>query len=324
MYGIPNMKLEKQVVDRRVSLLREEGVVFETRTQVGPQEPFANGHIGQIMEADGESLRYRDPEKLLESHDALLLATGATLPRDLSVPGRELSGIHLAMDFLTRNTKSLLDSNLQDEKFISAADKHVVVIGGGDTGADCIGTALRHRCKSLVNFELLNCPPEKRSASNPWPQWPLIFRVDYSHAEFAHRFGEDPRVYAVLTKKLIDDGNGCVSGIQTVELDWSVPGSNTPFSEIPGTEKVWPCDLVLLSMGFIGPERSISNLLRVGHDERGNYDAPYGQFLTARSGVFAAGDCRRGQSLVVWAINEGRSAASAVDRYLSGAQGNVA
>ena len=323
MYGIPNMKLEKQVVDRRVALLREEGIVFETRTQVGPQEPFADGHIGQIMEADGELLRYQDPEKLLESHDALLLATGATMPRDLSVPGRGLSGIHLAMDFLTRNTKSLLDSNLQDGKFISAANKHVVVIGGGDTGADCIGTALRHRCKSLVNFELLNCPPEKRSLSNPWPQWPLIFRVDYSHAEFAHRFGKDPRVYALLTKKLIGDGNGCVSGIQTIELDWSVPGPDTPFSEIPGTEKVWPCDLVLLSMGFVGPEKSVSNLLRVGHDERGNYDAPYGQFLTARHGVFAAGDCRRGQSLVVWAINEGRNAASAVDRYLSGAQGDV-
>ena len=323
MYGIPNMKLEKQVVDRLVALLREEGIVFETRTQVGPQESFSDGHIGQIMEADGELLRYQDPEKLLVSHDALLLATGATMPRDLSVPGRGLSGIHLAMDFLTRNTKSLLDSHLQDRKFINAAKKHVVVIGGGDTGADCIGTALRHRCKSLVNFELLNCPPEERSVSNPWPQWPLIFRVDYSHAEYAHRFGEDPRVYAVLTKKFIDDGSGCVSGIQTVELDWSVPGTDTPFSEIPGTEKVWPCDLVLLSMGFVGPEKSISNLLRVEYDERGNYDAPYGEFLTARSGVFAAGDCRRGQSLVVWAINEGRNAASAVDRYLSGAQGDM-
>lgn len=317
MYGIPNMKLDKRVVDRRVALLKDEGIIFKTRTQVGPTEIFPAGHMSQIMQSGGKTLEYLDPEFLLTTNDAVLLATGATEPRDLPVPGRSLSGVHFAMDFLTRNTKSLLDSNLKDSAFISARDKDVVVIGGGDTGADCIGTALRHQCKSLVNFELLERPPEHRAAGNPWPQWPLIFRVDYSHAESQQRFGADPRVYSVMTKEVIDDGHGRVSGIRTVELDWSTSGKTMPFSEVSDTEKVWPCDLIFLSMGFVGPEASLPSALGIQLDDRSNLAAEYGSFHTSRGGIFAAGDCRRGQSLVVWAINEGRNAASVVDQYLA-------
>jgi NADPH-dependent glutamate synthase beta subunit-like oxidoreductase len=256
---------------------------------------------------------------LLAEYDALLLATGATRPRDLPIPGRPLRGIYFAMDFLTRNTTSLLDSNLEDGAYISAQDQRVVVIGGGDTGADCIGTALRHGCQSLVNFELLAMPPKERGPSNPWPQWPRIFRVDYSHDECAAKFGRDPRSYSMLTTEFLGDGHGRVAAVKTVEIDWSKPADKAPFSEVPGTERIWEADLVLLSMGFLGPEQVVSEMLGVECDQRSNYKAPHGQYATNVPGVYAAGDCRRGQSLIVWAINEGRGAARAVDEYLMGA-----
>lgn len=316
VYGIPNMKLDKAVVERRIDLLREEGIRFVTNTHIGKREDFPPGHMTRIMEEHGEHIQYIDPQQLLKGHDALLLATGATTPRDLRIPGRELKGIYFAMDFLTRNTKSLLDSNLTDEAYTTAHGKDVVVIGGGDTGADCIGTALRHGCKSVVNFELLPQPPAERALDNPWPQWPKILRTDYSHAECKQRFGEDPRVYSLLSKEFLDDARGNVAGIRTVALDWSKPNGKTPFSEIPGTEKEWPADLVLLSMGFLGPERTVSDMLGLECDARSNFKAVYGRYATNVPGVFAAGDCRRGQSLVVWAINEGRGAARAVDEYL--------
>ncbi len=239
MYGIPNMKLDKAVVDRRIQLLREEGIQFITRTHVGRREDFPAGHMTRIMQERREEIQFVDPRDLLPQYDALLLATGATVPRDLPLPGRQLKGIHFAMDFLTRNTKSLLDSQLDDGVYLSAKDKEVIVIGGGDTGADCVGTSLRHGARSVVNFELLPMPPKQRAPDNPWPLWPKIFRMDYSHDEHAAKFGHDPRTYSVLTKEFVDDGSGHVAGVRTVAVDWSKPKDNAPFSEVHGTTRIW-------------------------------------------------------------------------------------
>ena len=290
MYGIPNMKLEKSDIERRVQLMRDEGIEF-------------------IVSADvGNSV---DVKELVDGNDAVLLATGATLARDLPIPGREAEGVHLAMDFLTANTKSLLDSNLEDGNYISAKDKNVIVIGGGDTGTDCIGTSLRHGCKSLINFELLSRPPEERAANNPWPLWPRIYRVDYGHAEAAQKFGDDPRVYSIMSKEFLQDENGNLSGIVTVNVD-------DQLKEIPGTEKTWEADLIMLSMGFLQPEHYINEALGMEIDERGNFRATKDDFKTSVPKVYAAADCRRGQDLVVRAINEGREAAREIDRELMG------
>ncbi|MCA9227273.1 MAG: glutamate synthase subunit beta [Planctomycetales bacterium] len=318
MYGIPNMKLDKEVVERRVNLLREEGVKFVTNAHVGKAEDFAVGHMTQIMQQRGCDVHFIDPQQLQDEYDAVLLATGATKPRDLPIPGREFKGIHLAMEFLTRNTKSLLDSNLADDGYISAKDKDVIVIGGGDTGTDCIGTSLRHGCKSMVNFELLDRPPANRADGNPWPQWPRIFRVDYGHEESAAKFGDDPRTYSLMSKEFLGNSEGRVTGVKTVQLDWTKPTDKAPFSEVPGTEKVWKADLIFLALGFLGPEATVGQMLGIEVDKRSNFSAEYGKFATSKPGVFAAGDCRRGQSLVVWAINEGRGAARAIDQYLMG------
>ena len=325
MYGIPNMKLDKGVVQRRVDMLQAEGVEFVTCAHVGSKEDFSAGHMTQIMEERGCSMQYIDPQQLAEEYDALLLATGATKSFDPTArcAGRDLKGIHLAMDFLTRNTKSLLDDGLSNGQFLLAQGLNVIVIGGGDTGADCIGTSLRHGCKSLVNFELLDCPPAERSQNNPWPEWPRVYRVDYSHAEAKARFGDDPRAFNVLTKEFVDNGSGRIGGVKTVCVDWSKPGEKAPFSAVPGSEKLWPADLVLLATGFVGPERALGEMLGLEmQNPRGNWQtikAEHGPFATSTPGVFAAGDCRRGQSLVVWAINEGRGAARAIDTYLMGA-----
>lgn len=306
MYGIPNMKLGKDVVQRRVDLLKEEGVVFVTNADVG-----GNGAM-----PDGKTAV--DVKTLKKENDAVLFATGATRARDLDIPGRDLNGVHLAMEFLTANTKSLLDSNLSDGNYITAKDKNVVVIGGGDTGTDCIGTSLRHGCKSMVNFELLPQSPTERAEDNPWPLWPLIHRIDYGHEESVQRFGRDPREYRVLTKEFIDDGNGNVAGVKIVEVRWEKVDDQWKMEEVEGTEKVWPADLVLLSMGFLGPEHYVSDAVYVEYDARSNYQAEHGKYITNVEGVFAAGDCRRGQSLVVWGINEGREAAREIDCYLMG------
>ncbi|MBP87028.1 MAG: glutamate synthase [Planctomycetaceae bacterium] len=318
MYGIPNMKLDKSVVERRITLLRQEGVTFITNAHVGKKEDFASGHMTQIMEERGCPLQYVDPNKLVAENDAVLLATGATKPRDLPISGRDLKGVHFAMDFLTRNTKSLLDSQLNDRANISAAGKKVIVIGGGDTGADCIGTSLRHGATSIVNFELLDQPPVERASNNPWPQWPRVFRIDYSHAETKEKLGEDPRTYAILSKEFIDDGNGNVKAVKTVRINWSKPGEKAPFTEVPGSQEIFECDLVFLSMGFLGPEHTVSEMLGLEYDQRSNFATEHSQFATSVNNVFAAGDCRRGQSLVVWAINEGRGAARAIDKFLMG------
>jgi glutamate synthase (NADPH) small chain len=293
MYGIPNMKLEKTIVDRRVKLLEQEGVRFVVNTDVG-------GNGSHAITVDS----------LLKEADALLLATGATAARDLKIPNREVNGVHFAMEYLHANTKSLLDSNLKDGNYISAKNKDVIVIGGGDTGTDCIGTALRHGCKSLVNFEIMARPPNERADNNPWPLWPKIYRVEYGHEESANRFGIDPRVYSISGKEFVTDGKGILQGINTVEVD-------AKFAAIPGTEKFWKADLILLSMGFLGPEHNVSKALGLALDVRSNYKADYGKFLTSHPKVFAAGDCRRGQSLVVWAIDEGRRAAEEINKFLS-------
>jgi NAD(P)H-dependent glutamate synthase small subunit len=298
MYGIPNMKLGKEdVVERRVNLLREAGITFITGTSVGDG---SNDSVS-VTELQGQ-------------HDIVLLTTGATVPRDLPIDGREFTGVHFAMDFLSANTKSLLDSDLQDGNHISAKGKDVIVIGGGDTGTDCIGTSLRHGCKSLVNFELFPKPPESRDPNNPWPTWPKIFRVDYGHEEATEVQGEDPRVYSVSSLCFLGNERGELTGVRTVEVEMK----NGKFENVPGSEKDWPADLVFRAMGFLGPEHTASDALGLEYDERSNYKADYGQYKTNVDNVFVAGDCRRGQSLVVRAINEGREAAREIDRHLMG------
>jgi glutamate synthase (NADPH/NADH) len=304
MYGVPNMKADKmEIVQRRADLLAAEGVDF-----------VVNAHIG----AEG----HPSIADIRASSDAVILACGATKPRDLPVEGRALEGVHFAMEFLHANTKSLLDSGLADGQYIDAKGKKVVVIGGGDTGTDCIGTSLRHGCDSVVNFELMTQPPATRAKGNEWPQWPRIFRVDYGHEEAATRDGKDPRTYEVLTKEFVAaaDGSGKIAGVKTVGVEW-IKDSKTgrmSFEEVEGSEKVWEADLVLLAMGFLGPEQGLAEKLGMDVDDRSNFKAEFGEFETSVPGVFAAGDCRRGQSLVVWAISEGRGAAAKVDAFLMG------
>jgi glutamate synthase (NADPH/NADH) small chain len=299
MYGIPNMKLDKKkVVERRVELMKIEGITFKTGVEVGKDIPA---------------------EKLQKDFDAVVICTGATKPRDLQIEGRDLKGIHMAMEFLSKNTKSLLDSNHKDGNYISAKDKHVVVIGGGDTGTDCVGTSLRHGCKSVTQLEIMPKPPTERAVNNPWPEWPKTYKLDYGQEEAKDIYGSDPRQYCVQTKKFIGDDKGNLTAMQIVQIEWKKndKGQMTPV-EIAGTEKTIPADLVLLALGFLGPEETVPKALGLKQDPRSNVDAPYGLFTTNVKGVFAAGDARRGQSLVVWAINEGRAAARECDRYLMG------
>ena len=296
MYGIPNMKLDKQnVVMRRLDVLEAEGVTFVCNTEIGKDLPA---------------------ETLVKEFDAVILCTGSTRPRDLPIEGRDLKGIHFAMEFLTGNTRTVLQGS-PTEDYISAAGKDVVIIGGGDTGTDCVGTSLRHGCNSVTQLEIMPKPSETRTASNPWPEWPKIYRVDYGQEEAAAMFGEDPRAYLRTATKFEGDENGRVKAVHTVQVNW-LPDEKGRFSPQPidGTEKVIPAQLVLLAMGFLGPEQPLLDALGLERDARSNVKAQHGEFVTSIPGVFAAGDCRRGQSLVVWAINEGRGAAAACDRYL--------
>lgn len=317
MYGIPNMKLDKRLLQRRYDVMAESGIRFEVNCFIGGDADTPAG-----AGPTDPDVRYIPINQLQEEHDAVLLATGATRPRDLPVPGRELAGVHFAMEFLHGNTKALLDSNYSS-RFnmpLSATDKDVVVIGGGDTGTDCLGTSLRHGCRSLTNFELLDRPPDSRAGDNPWPQWPRIYRVDYGHAEAAAKFGEDPRQFAILTKRFLDDGNGHVAGVETVRIRWKKPenGGRPTFEEVPGSTQTFKAQLVLLAMGFLGPEQYLAEQAGLETDDRSNFKADYGRFATNAQGIFVAGDCRRGQSLVVWAIAEGRGAARSIDQYLMG------
>jgi glutamate synthase (NADPH/NADH) small chain len=296
MYGIPNMKLDKkEVVLRRIRLLEQEGVRF-----------ICNANVGENVE----------PQIFLKEFDATVICTGATQPRNLAVEGRDLAGVHFAMEFLTANTKAVLAG---EESAIHARGRDVFVIGGGDTGTDCVGTAMRHGCKSLVQVEILPKPPTERAADNPWPEWPKVYKLDYGQEEAAARFGDDPRVYLTTIKKLGGDPEGRLKEITTVEITWSKneQGQFVP-KEVPGTEEVRPAQLVLLAMGFLGPEQALLKEMGVSCDARSNVRAEHEKYSTNLPGVFAAGDCRRGQSLVVWAINEGRGAARECDRYLMG------
>jgi glutamate synthase (NADPH) small chain len=295
MYGIPNMKLDKKVVQRRADIMVAEGIKFVTNTEVGKNYPAEN---------------------LLAKFDAVIFCGGATKPRDLPIEGRGLKGVHFAMDFLVANTKHAFGVR---DGFISTEGKDVVVIGGGDTGTDCVGTSLRHQCRSVVQLEILPEPPRERAADNPWPQWPKVLKVDYGQEEAAAVFGADPRRYLVTAKRFLGDERGQVSGIETVNVKWARDdkGRFIP-KNVPGTERIIPAQLVLLAMGFLGPEETALKPLGIQQDDRSNVKTEHGRFATNVRGVFAAGDCRRGQSLVVWAINEGRAAARECDRYLTG------
>ncbi len=299
MYGIPNMKLDKQdVVMRRIKLLEQEGIKFVCNANVG------DNYEAQLMRRD---------------YDAIVLCTGATQPRDLPVDGRQLSGVHFAMDYLTGATQSVLAKNP------GAAEMHangldVVVIGGGDTGTDCVGTAMRQGCRTLTQFEIMSKPPLERAADNPWPEWPRVYKMDYGQEEAAAKFGQDPRAYLTTVKKFVGDEMGRVKEIVTVDVRWEKNdrGQLVPVEQA-GTERAQPAQLVLLAMGFTGPETGLPQDLGIELDDRRNVKAEYGNYATNVPGVFAAGDCRRGQSLVVWAINEGRGAARECDRWLMGA-----
>ncbi|NBW90667.1 MAG: glutamate synthase small subunit, partial [Gammaproteobacteria bacterium] len=298
MYGIPNMKLAKEeVVLRRIRLLEEEGVRFRCNTEV----------------ADAAAAK-----QLRGEFDAVVLCTGATQPRDLPVEGRQLAGVHFAMDYLTDATKAVLGKGPKSAT-VTAKGLDVVVIGGGDTGTDCVGSSMRQGCRTLTQFEIMEKPPLERADANPWPEWPRVYKMDYGQEEAAAKFGKDPRAYLTTVKKFVGDESGHVKEIVTVEVHWEQNGQGqfVPV-ERPGTEKTQPAQLVLLAMGFTGPEAALPAALGLELDARKNVKAEYGQYATSVQGVFAAGDCRRGQSLVVWAINEGRGAARECDRFLMG------
>jgi len=297
MYGIPNMKLDKEeVVMRRIKQMEREGVAFKCGCEVG---------------------RDITSEQLMKDIDAVVLCTGASKPRDLPIEGRPLKGIHFAMEFLHGNTKALLEKTPPP---ISAEGKDVIIIGGGDTGTDCVGTSMRHGCKSLIQVEILPKPPLERAKDNPWPEWPKTYKMDYGQEEAAAKFGDDPRVYLTTAKKFEGDANGNVKAIHLVQIKWdkNEKGQFIPV-DVPGTEKVVPAQLVLLAMGFLGPEQPLLDALGIERDARSNAKAEHGAYTTSIPKVFAAGDCRRGQSLVVWAFNEGRGAARECDRFLMGA-----
>jgi glutamate synthase (NADPH) small chain len=298
MYGIPNPKLDKQeVVLRRIDQMVKEGIQFVCNTAVGKNYPA---------------------DKLLKDFDAVILATGATKPRDLPVEGRNLKGIHFAMDFLTANTRSILDGH-KNGSFIDATGKDIVIIGGGDTGTDCVSTSMRHGCKSLVQLEILPKPPLARLADNPWPEWPKVYRLDYGQEEAAAKFGADPRVYLTTATRFEGDAHGHVKTVHTIQVQWERDDKGRfTMKNVPGTERVLPAQLVLLAMGFLGPEQPLLDALALERDPRTNVKAEFEKYSTNIKGVFAAGDCRRGQSLVVWAFNEGRGAARECDRYLMG------
>lgn len=290
MYGIPNMKLEKTVVQRRTGLMAAEGVEFRTGVDVG---------------------RDLSPQELLEGYDAVVLCCGAGKPRDLQIPGREGEGVAFAVDFLGATTKSLLDSCFQDGNYLSAKDKDVIIVGGGDTGNDCVGTALRQGCRSVIQLEMMPKAPDSRSEDNPWPEWPRVCKTDYGQEEAIARFGCDPRIYQTTVTEILRDESGALTGIKTVKLTPSL-------QQVEGSEEVLPCGLLLIAAGFLGPQDYVPEAFGLARTPRSCVQTPEGSYATNIPGVFAAGDMRRGQSLVVWAIHEGRAAAREVDEYLMG------
>ena len=295
MYGIPNMKLDKKVIDRRVGILQESGIEF-----------LLNKEVGSNISSD----------VLMKEFDATVLCTGSTIPRDLSIPGRELKGIYFAKDFLHLTTKSLLDSKFKDNKAISAKGKDVVVIGGGDTGTDCVATVLRQGCKSVRQIEIMPCLPHSRTDKNPWPEFPRVFKTDYGQEEAIAVSGKDPRQYCILTEKFIGK-NGNVDKLDICQIKWQNTNGQMVPVPIPGTQESISTQLVLLALGFVGTEKQLFDEFKVDKTGQNNIAANDKDYSTSTKGVFAAGDARRGQSLVVWAIAEGRQAAFAVDKYLA-------
>ena len=298
-YGIPNMKLEKHIIDRKLNVMKDEGVEFVTEA-----------NIGQSIKA----------KKIMDDYDAVVLAVGASNPRDINAPGRDADGIYFAVDFLTATTKSLLDSDLTDGKYISAKDKNVIVIGGSDTGNDCVGTCIRHGCKSVTQLEMMPKAPDVRSESNPWPQWPLVCKTDYGQEEAIAVFGHDPRIYTTTVKEFKKDKKGKLCKVVTVQLESKVDEATGRRMMVPvdGTEKELPCELVLIAAGFLGTQKYLTDAFGVEVNQRTNIKTDDGKFATNVAGVFAAGDCHTGQSLVVKAIRQGRDCAREVDKYLMG------
>lgn len=289
-YGIPDFKMEKKIIDRRLAILEEEGIQFKCNVEVGKT------FTAQALEAE---------------FDAVLLATGATIKRELPIPGANLDGVVQAMDFLPHNNKAVDGQHQRDPKLF-AENKDVIVIGGGDTGSDCIGTSNRHGAKSVTNFEIMPKPTETRTEDHPWPYWPFVLKTSSSHEEGSHR------EWSILTKEFVGDKNGKLKGLKTVEVSWKkVPGERPQLVEKKGSEKEWPCDLALLALGFTGPEKSLPEQFGLTFDERGNIKG-VDQYQTTKPKIFTAGDARRGQSLIVWAISEGREAAHQIDSYLMG------
>ncbi|MCH1639097.1 glutamate synthase subunit beta [Paenibacillus timonensis] len=299
MYGIPTMKLDKSVVQRRADLLAAEGVKFVTNTE-----------IGKDIQA----------QQLVDEFDAVVLCGGATKPREFNIEGSNLNGVHYAMPFLNGTIKSYLDSGLTDGQYLSAEGKDVIVIGGGDTGSDCVATALRHGCRSITQFGTHGkAPLERDPINNPWPQFPNVYTLDYAQEEAKALFGSDPREFSIMTTRFVGDENGNLKELHTVQIQRMVDESGRKiYQPIPGTERVFPAQMALIAIGFDGPESTLADQLGLERDRRTNVKAKYGQFKTNVDKVFAAGDMRRGQSLVVWAINEGREAAREVDKYLMG------
>ena len=290
-YGIPDFKMEKTIIDRRLAVLEEEGILFKCGV-----------HVGKDVKADELKLEF----------DAVVLSTGATVRRNLPIPGSDLKGIYQAMDFLPQNNRRV-DGLTWEGEDIKATDKDVIVIGGGDTGSDCIGTSIRHGAKSVNNFEIMSKGTTERPENQPWPYWPMRLRTSSSHKEGAERF------FSISTKKFVGDDAGNLTGLVTAEVEWThKPGERPSLSEIPGTEKEWKADMVLLALGFTGSELTIAEQLGIKMDARTNIEASIEDYMTNVPGVFAAGDTRRGQSLIVWAISEGRQAAHHVDKYLMG------
>ena len=299
MYGIPNMKLEKAVIDRKVKVMEAEGVVFVTETD-----------IGKSMKA----------EKLLKEYDRVVLCCGASQPRDINAPGRDAKGIYFAVDFLARNTKSLLDSVFQDKQYVDTKDRHVVIIGGGDTGNDCVGTAIRHGAKSVTQIEMMPKAPDKRAESNPWPQWPKVCKTDYGQEEAIALYGRDPRIYESTVKEFVKDKNGNLKAVKIVSLKWEkdVETGRMAMKEIAGSEKTLEAQIVLIAAGFLGSQKYVTDAFKLALDGRTNVKTDAGRFATSAEKVFVAGDMHTGQSLVVKAIRQGRECAREVDESLMG------
>lgn len=299
MYGIPNMKLEKTVVERKVSIMKEEGITFITGTDVGKDKKAA---------------------ELLKEYDLVLLACGSSNPRDIKAPGREAKGIYFAVDFLKANTKSLLDSDFKDKKYVETKDKDVVIIGGGDTGNDCVGTSIRHGAKSVTQIEMMPKAPECRANNNPWPEWPKICKTDYGQEEAIALYGHDPRIYESTVKEFIKDKEGNLKAVRIVKLCWEKDAATGRMNmkEIPGSEQELPAQIVLIAAGFLGSQKYVTDAFEVELTERTNVKTGSGSYQTSKPDVFVTGDMHRGQSLVVWAIREGREAAREIDESLMG------